>query len=901
MGPIGRVRALATGPWLKAPLLLLRYPGLLLAVASSILILSMVSAAGPLFLSSAGNASLHESLADACPWDVGWHLSGPAPLSGRSVFGGPALAAVQAEERILDQSTAGIADLGPRETFALGSSVSVRLTGASHAGEGASVRLSFRDDALDHVKKLSNAGGTGVWLADTVARAIGARAGDRIRLETSSAGIPTRVQGIYADLVNQPRAPFWCLQEHVIYPLSAFASFIPPPLAFTDRETFIRLGSALEDRGSVFTWDFEPKPGIDLPAARALGVRLRALTQEVREPLLRAAAQSLRINARLPILTDLADETVTSLRGSIETVALAGRLVALLVLAVAGAFWVERRRSEVTLLAAKGAGPVGVWVKVVLETALPAVAAGVVGLAAARWLVGVLGPDRFDGTAASSAARQAAWSAAAGALLLALVAAFVARRILESNRSAAGRVAARAPWEAVALTVAGAALYEILTRGVAPIQDANVPSKIDRLVLLFPIMFVAGAAGVLVRLLRRVLPRLSRAGSGWRTSRWFAIRRLAAASGAALNLVVAAAVASGILVYAGALSASVAATSRAKASVFTGSDVAITFRPQVHSAVEADRSATAALASFAHTTVERVDRAVPAEGGSALGLLGVDRSTFAGAAFWDPTFADRSLADLLADLAPPPAGGGGPIPVLAAGGSLPGGASIRFPSGAREPIPIRVVDEVRTFPGLQAGSVLVVMDRATLESLEPPATYQVWVRGPPAAIDAAVRRSALPAERSVSVDDVQSTPQFRALSWTFGFLQALGILAGLVALGGALLHLEARQRAREVAYALTRRMGLTRSANRGSIAYELASILGLGLVFGAGLAWIAAWLVAGRIDPFPRIPPPPLFRLPLALILLTALAVLAASWAGAWQVQRAADRARVAEVLRAGT
>ena len=48
----------------------------------------------------------------------------------------------------------------------------------------------------------------------------------------------------------------------------------------------------------------------------------------------------------------------------------------------------------------------------------------------------------------------------------------------------------------------------------------------------------------------------------------------------------------------------------------------------------------------------------------------------------------------------------------------------------------------------------------------------------------------------------------------------------------------------------------------------------------------------------PQLPPAPLFRLPLAVFGLTALAVLAAAWLGAWRVQRQAERVSVAEVMR---
>src|SRR6266545_6227458 len=51
--------------WTKAPFLLRRFPEVLVAVLGAVLVLAMASAASPLFLSSAGNASLERQLRTA--------------------------------------------------------------------------------------------------------------------------------------------------------------------------------------------------------------------------------------------------------------------------------------------------------------------------------------------------------------------------------------------------------------------------------------------------------------------------------------------------------------------------------------------------------------------------------------------------------------------------------------------------------------------------------------------------------------------------------------------------------------------------------------------------------------------------------------------------------------------
>ena len=75
-------------------------------------------------------------------------------------------------------------------------------------------------------------------------------------------------------------------------------------------------------------------------------------------------------------------------------------------------------------------------------------------------------------------------------------------------------------------------------------------------------------------------------------------------------------------------------------------------------------------------------------------------------------------------------------------------------------------------------------------------------------------------------------------------------------------------------------------------------MLSVGVVLGVGLAWIAARLVYGKLDPMPLLPPSPLFRSPYLLMGVTALSALLAAWVGAWRVQWTAERVNVAEVMR---
>jgi putative ABC transport system permease protein len=389
----------------------------------------------------------------------------------------------------------------------------------------------------------------------------------------------------------------------------------------------------------------------------------------------------------------------------------------------------------------------------------------------------------------------------------------------------------------------------------------------------------------------RLLPKL-------RTLQWprspalfLASRRLAAASGTALVLVTACAVALGIFLYAGVLVASLRATSEAKAWVFTGSDVAVV--------LPANPTLPEGL-PFPSTQVARVTSARLRPSGTSAEIIAIDPNTFAGAAFWDPSFADAPLTQVLQSLRP-----GDGLPVVVAGRQRPV-ERIEL-EGFR--MRVRRVGTVRAFPGMQGeGPVLVTSRVALIDALAQAGgtlsrfdrVEELWGRGDPGHVLREMRRAGIPMQRQVTAEEVRSTPAFLSLSWTYDLLQALGVLSGILALVGIVLYLQTRQRSREVAYAIARRMGMTRRSHRRSIALELGGMMVVAFLIAAVLAVAAAVLVNPRLDPLSGVPPAPVLRIPLLLVLAALGALLAAAWIGAWRAGRRADRANVAEVMRLG-
>ena len=119
----------------------------------------------------------------------------------------------------------------------------------------------------------------------------------------------------------------------------------------------------------------------------------------------------------------------------------------------------------------------------------------------------------------------------------------------------------------------------------------------------------------------------------------------------------------------------------------------------------------------------------------------------------------------------------------------------------------------------------------------------------------------------------------------------------MLALFGLLLYLQARQRGREVAYALAVRMGLSKRDHRRSVVAELAGLLGSAFALGSALAVVAAVLVHAHIAEIPG-PLGARLAIPARPLLLSAAALVLASFAGAWAVQRRAERTNVAEAMR---
>jgi putative ABC transport system permease protein len=901
------VSVLRTAPWRRAPLLLRRSPAVLLAMLAAGLILGAAAAVTPLFLSSAANAALGRQVAERCPPTVGFRastagaLGGPiqpeeaaaAHLGGR--LGWPAGGRLLAtRERAVRQAGAAVPHLGPPLLTMHGPQV--QLVGASR-DRFSGGRLLYRDGFAGHVRKVAAAPGVeGVWVPAETAAQLGVRPGDRLVVSLTGRQATTRVAGTYRELHRLPPTDYWCGQADVIYP-PGYAEEPPPPLVLADRATFVAVSRRLqEDR---IEYDFE------LPLAGRLTLA-EARETAAAYPAFRAAMDAdgsgmflsggqIAFNApgvvltrsELPFVVQRSEAVVSAVRGAIGPVAVAGVAVALLLVAAAGSYWADRRRTEVALLAAKGVGPAAIAAKAALELLLPAAAGSLLGWLAAVGLVRLLGPSALlDAAAAPAALVRTAVALAVGVALLGVVAGLRARGMTERGLGVRSGLAGRLPWELGVLALALLAYRRLETEG-PPVATGTEPPRIDLLLLVFPLLFLVGAVGLAVRLLGAAVPRLAQRGVGWPHALYLAARRLAHGARLVLLLVAASALSIGVLVYSATLTLSARASLDAKARTFVGSDVA----------VEGFARDAALPPELPATVVSRYEEV--RVGGRPVNLLAVDTASFARAAFWDRALADQPLDRLLARLAPGPPGQ--PVPAVVVGRVLPDRFSFGLVlqrqgrSVARQ---ARVVERARAFPGMRADP-LVVIDRRAVQDLDANRETLLWARGTREGVLAALDRADVRVVGVVTdARDVLDVSSFLAISWTFGFLQTLGVLTGLITAGGLLLYLETRQRTRRVAYALSRRMGLSRGAHLLSVLAEVGATLLGGFAIGATLSFVAARLVYLRLDALPTVPPMPLLRTPVLVLSATGAAVLAVAWLATWVAQRSADRTNLAEVLR---
>jgi putative ABC transport system permease protein len=892
-----------TGPlWRRSPVNLLRWPELFVAVLASAAVLGLASSIAPPFLSSASSAAFLQIAGEVESALAGVTVTEQVSMSPNGL---------QRRTEALNGELGDLHGLRPVVTTIVGDTVTLQTP---EAKVGTTGRLITRTRALENIDVVDGGTGAGVWVSDDQAESLNADVGDRMKMVGRFRGsVSARITGIYTGLAATPVTDYWRPLYSLIY--SSTGDAIPPAFVIVRPQLFERIGTTTAHGFGRFAWTearWEYRldaADVSVEEARTLKAAIDRVAKDVAAP---GGPQSLagdgpadgtgggspldafrfaNTNTLLPDLIEESQATVGGIRLPLVLMSIAASLVALAMIGAAGAFSVRRRRAETMLLATRGVGAVAFGIRSAVEAFLPLALGATLGWLASGWIVELLGPSPQIDDGARLASLL--WMAAAfvvAFITLGLAAGAAARRETESM-TARTKLRVKGPiWEAVLLALAALCYAALVAR--TPSSTGQSVS-VDALVIVFPVLLITGGAGLGARSLGRWLPRLRNVGGGLRPAPYLALRRLAAARRLALLLIAGVALATGVLVYSGALARSVEATSVTKSQVATGSDFA--GQLQLAAPVPTDLP-------FPATVVQRVQQVQLAPSGALTEVLVVDTSTFEEAAFWNGGFSDSSLDDLLDGLDGSIDSG---LPVVVVGNAqLDDGDFLRVLSSD---IPLTISGLAEAWPGMHSGLITLVASRDAVERLQESGRsslvgaaglLELWAKGGTQTIADTLDKRDVGVTLVHTAEEARTTPSLLAAGWTLGFLQAVGAGAGLIAIAGVVMYLQARARAGVISWALSRRMGLKPWSFRASIALEVAAMLLISLAMGTALALVAAVLVYRRFDFLPSLPPEPVFAAPVATVAVALGALLLAAAIAGLRTHRFARRSNVAETLR---
>jgi len=908
------MRELLTRPWLRAPVLLWRQPGLLLALAAAAFVAVLPAASAPLFLSAARTAALHHQLDNTCPAKVGLHLE--SRRSFRDLYRAPAQQRVDAATGVADYtarrasvsaavaSTPGVT--APVTTLYGAAAVTSARRGSRDLGDLGKAKfwLTGRsDDVAAGLDVRQGPSGKGLWLPESFAKDLGLRVGDEIELSTvrlspgyfdipvdpAAPPQPLRIAAVYADLGAGALEPQWCTLQGLFGYRGGAAELDPElkPVVFTDLSTMLAVGVNSPQNIAFEYVDValvDQRPAA--PAAHVMAARIADLRARIdaiydmgggvgRPTVITAVGHSV----------DRAELVYDTLRDTTAPATGAAVLIGLVVVLAAAGFWVQRREREVRLLAAHGASPGALAVKAALEALLALTAGAVAALAAAWALVRTFGPNPLLSAEAGPWAvglAAAGWSAVL--LVTAVTVGVRVRGLVDVVPRRRARHAARwIPWE-LALAAAAAAAWWLLGDGASVDRPgtlgsvAHVPLRLlvaPVLGFLALVVFAAriGAAWV------RARARRPRAGSPRRPGVFLAMRRIARPVAASALLGAVTAIPVALTGFGATVTGSIELTLEAKSAMILGSNTVATLdRPVDVPAALADRT----------TEVLKLDRVLV--GGFETDVLGIDPATFGRGAFWSSQLPGPDLAELVAGVH------AGPDPTGVAYGVLPAGTHDVRVYGER--LLTVSVSTVPLLPGAQGGYPVLLVHRDALGPAARFAVPQLWIRGDPATAAAELERTGLPVRRLAQLSATYGDSLYEPVTYTFQYLIAVNVFAGLVVAAGLLLYVEARTPTYRRGYVLLRRLGLRRRAHLAALLLETGLPMGVGLLFGLLIAAVAAWTSRADLDLAAGTPPGPLIAVPggvLAAILGAVTVVALASGAFA---QYRVVRARPGEVLR---
>ncbi|MEO8293434.1 MAG: hypothetical protein ABI635_09875 [Actinomycetota bacterium] len=890
--------------WAKAPFALRRYPGLFASLSLGALLLSLAAVVFPLFLSATTSDLLRGQVQSAGVSRFGAGLEyRNAPLSFDAL-------ARDGEDPLFDR----LAALFARETSrspVLGGTVEgimgsvIGVTPAAVSGQLRDGRLFAGTDAGAHVEMLAGMAGEGVTLPDLIADALSVSVGDTVTLTgRGDRSATVTVGGVYRALYAKPSPGYWQAWDDDIHNITCKDCAPLPQFILVGREQMLALQRRLGYTEASFTWQ-APLATSSITSQQARELQgfatdfhaaisdpkseLGVAFECCREPAPFVRHQQIAFRTFIPQVVEAVEARVAAIEAPGRILRATALLVASLVVAATGMFAFGARRAEARLLQARGVSPVIVGVRGAVEALLPCVLGGSLGVGLGTVLVLALGPDgRVAGDVWPRAFTSAAVAVLVAIVLLGLIATIA--YLGSTERASNGRSLRWIPWEVPVLVVGWLQLERLLAVGALTAGSGGVDQP-SSLMLAVPILLLAGAMGVGVRVSRWLASRLRDHSGRYGPASFLAVHRLAAAPALTAALFVASGMCLGVFVEGQTLVRSLQTTVEAKAEIFVGSDV--------QGRIDR-RTPPIGPLPVPVTRVTRLSRAGTLDTGEEFDLLAIDPATFAAAAFWNDRFADEPLGALIGRLDDAHATSLGVVVV----GEGAGVASLTM---QQQRIPIEVVGRASAFPGAASLRPLVVADAATIQTwpslgVEPlaqaRASTELWGRGDPREVIDAFSTLALPPFQIVTAAQIEDIPSIAAVVNTFLALNALGLGAAALVVGALLMYLQARERSRLVAHGLSLRMGMTDRIHRRAMLLETTSLLMSAYAVGLVVALAVAVATIPLLDPLTAVRPAPLVVLPTRPMLFTLVGLGLASWLACLLADVRTRRAPLGEVMR---
>ena len=870
---------LRTHPFVRAPTLLRHHATVAIATFTAAVILGIVTAMAPLFLSSATNAALAQEISSRCAGSVNGTLDTFAPIA--------------VAEPVVERAWSQTSTLGRPILTRPTPPIEISTTTADE--RKLLVRFLHRTGYEANVEVLDQSDSGGLWITDRGADYLGIVAGDDVELVDGRGELVTIPVGtIYRDLNEAPRTDYWCPVQDYFIPGPPHGD-LPPALVLIDSDAFGELFPNLESPPYGGVWEFPIEgSGLTTQTAAAAIHDMEQMETDVQQSLTSEFPRSVTIRTDLPYIVRRSAALGEVLRSSVAPIAIVAIISALGLLAAAGSYWVDRRRTEVVLLITKGIAPTAVALKAATEMAGAVVVGTIVGWLLALAIGPAIGPSPLiDSSIRWQTLFYVLVVGALGLVVVGVVVGVRSARVLDlkTRRRQAG---ARTP-ALLGFAIAAGVAWFSLRNGAITVARGDEAGRVGPLVLAFPFFLFGFAillvAGTLNWLIDRTRP-LQRSHS---PALFLASRRIASSPTLALVLIAAAAFPTATLVYAADLSRSSSSTIESKAASFIGSDLAV--------AMANDRPMPVSLIGSA-TQVTRYERVLVVD--QEVDVIGVDPLTFRDGAYWHDSFAEGDLEEVLDLLTP--SDPDGILTVVVANGSITGSV-VESGKWDDTTIPVRVAATITSFPGMRGDRPLLVADNASLstwtylENGERLTGFRDWVYVRDATETDVI--AAFGDEEATfawinSTDDVLDQLKYAVIIWTFDFVEIMAVLAALIVVAGVFLYGDARQRSRNLSYALARRMGLSRRSHFAATFLELLVLLGLGLAVGVMAAITASALVYGGIDPVPSTPPAPRLIVALDVVAFATAAIFAVAATGALLTQRIADGADTSELLRHG-